>query len=132
MNSRNSFIMTSGRVSFALGYHSRLNWPLPLRLGPDHLKGRMKIGVTERAVVKRLKRALLTKGQYLRVADGRKQKRWGFGRYYLLDAKGVVDKDVNIERMARQLGVVVPREVTSATAPAALPRWPRSAAPRPS
>jgi hypothetical protein len=69
----------------------------------------MKIGTTEQAVVKRLKRALLTKGQYLRIADSRKQKRWGFGRYYLLDAKGVVDKDVNIEQLARQLGVVLAR-----------------------
>ncbi|MGB8632250.1 MAG: hypothetical protein WCD69_23215 [Xanthobacteraceae bacterium] len=58
----------------------------------------------------RLRRALLDKGQYLHIADGRKQKRWGFGRYYLLGAKGVVDKDVNIERLARQLGVVLPRK----------------------
>jgi hypothetical protein len=85
------------------------HWPQPLRLGPDHLKSRMKIGVTEQAVVKRLKRALLTKGQYLRVADSRKQKRWGFGRYYLLDAKGVVDKDINIKLLARRLGVPLPR-----------------------
>ena len=66
----------------------------------------MKIGITERAVVKRLKRPLLIKGQYLRVADSRKQKRWGFGRYYLLGSKGVVDKDVNIERLAQRLGVL--------------------------
>jgi hypothetical protein len=69
----------------------------------------MKIGITERAVVKRLKPHLLIKGQYLRVADSKKQKRWGFGRYYLLDRKGVVEKDVNIEQLARQLGVVVSR-----------------------
>jgi hypothetical protein len=31
----------------------------------------MKIGVTEQAVVKRLRRALLNKGQYLHIADGR-------------------------------------------------------------
>jgi hypothetical protein len=70
----------------------------------------MKIGVTEEAVVKRLQRALLANGQYLRVADSRKQKRWGLGRYYLLDAKGVIDKNVNIEQLARKLGVVVPRK----------------------
>jgi hypothetical protein len=86
------------------------HWPQPLRLGPDHFKGRMKIGVTEEAVVKRLQRALLANGQYLRVADSRKQKRWGFGRYYLLDAKGVIDKNVNIEQLARKLGVVVSRK----------------------
>ena len=70
----------------------------------------MKIGVTEQAVVRRLQRALLTKGQYLRIAESRRQKRWGFGRYYLLDTHGVIDKDVNIERLARQLGVVLPRK----------------------
>jgi hypothetical protein len=87
-----------------------VHWPQPLRLGPDHLKVRMKIGVTEQAVIKRLHRVLLTKGLYLRKADSRKQKRWGFGRYYLLDSKGVVDKDVNIERLARQLGMALPRK----------------------
>ena len=70
----------------------------------------MNIGVTEAAIIKRFRRALLTKGQYLRKADSKKQKRWGFGRYYLLDKKGVVEKDVNIERLARQLGVVLPRK----------------------
>jgi hypothetical protein len=69
----------------------------------------MKIGATEEAVIKRFRRALLTKGQYLRKADSKKQKRWGLGRYYLLDAKGVVDKDVNIEQLARQLRVPLPR-----------------------
>jgi hypothetical protein len=88
---------------------SPIHWPQPLRLGPDHLS-RMKIGLTEQAVVKRLRQALLTKGQYLCKADSRKQKRWGFGRYYLLDSKGVVDRDVNIEQLARQLGVVLPRK----------------------
>ena len=70
----------------------------------------MKIGVTEQTVVKRLRRALLYKRLYLRVADSREQKRWGFGRYYLLDKKGVVDKDVNVERLARQLGVALRRK----------------------
>ena len=77
----------------------------------------MKISVTEQAVVRRLHRALLIKGQYLRKADSRKQKRWGLGRYYLLDAKGVVDKDVDIEQLARQLGVVLARNT--------LETWPR-------
>ena len=70
----------------------------------------MKIGVTEDAVVKRLQRALLTKGQYLRRADSRKQKRWGLGRYYLLAAKGVADKNVNIEKLAREMKVLKPWE----------------------
>jgi len=94
---------------------SRVRHPLSLapasRLGPDHLKCRMKIGLTEQAVVKRLQRALLTEGKHLRKADSRRQKRWGLGWYYLLDAKGVVDKEVNIEQLARELGVVLPRRM---------------------
>ena len=77
----------------------------------------MKIAVTERAVIKRLKRPLLNKGQYLHIANSRKQKRWGLGRYYLLDKKGVVDKDVNIEQLARQLGVVMPRRAALSELP---------------
>jgi hypothetical protein len=34
----------------------------------------------------------------LRIADPRRQKRWGLDRYYLLDARGVTDKDVDIEK----------------------------------
>ena len=56
-------------------------------------------------------RPLLNKGQYLHIANSGKQKRWGLGRYYLLDKKGVIDKNVNIERLARQLGVVLPRKM---------------------
>ena len=70
----------------------------------------MKFGLTEQAVVKRVQRAL-PEGKYLRKADSRKRKRWGLGRYYLLDAKGVVDKDVNIEQLALKLGVVLPRRI---------------------
>ena len=66
--------------------------------------------VTEVAVVGRLQRFLQAKGKYLRVATSKRQKRWGLGRYYLLNAKGVMDKDVDIEKLARQLRLLRPWE----------------------
>jgi hypothetical protein len=66
--------------------------------------------VTEKTVVVRLQRFLVSKGKHLRVATSTKQRRWGFGRYYLLDAKGVVDKNVDIEKLARKLGLLDPQE----------------------
>ena len=70
----------------------------------------MRIRVTEKAVVRRLQRLLLAKGKHLRIATSRKQKRWGVGRFYLRDAEGIVDKDVNIEKTARELGLLDPWE----------------------
>jgi hypothetical protein len=61
--------------------------------------------VTEKTVVVRLQRFLASKSKHLRIATTTKQKRWGFGRYYLLDANGVVDKNVDIEKLARKLGL---------------------------
>jgi hypothetical protein len=69
----------------------------------------MRIQVTEGAVVCRLQRFLPAKGKYLRLANSRKQK-LGLGRYYTTGAKGVIDTDVNIERLARELGVLEPWE----------------------
>jgi hypothetical protein len=47
---------------------------------------------------------------FLRLADSRKQKLWKLGRYYILGAKGVVEKDVDIEELARELGLLGARE----------------------
>lgn len=54
--------------------------------------------------------SLAKAGGFLRVADSKKQKRWGLGHYYIVGPKGVVDKDVNIEKLARQLGLLDPWE----------------------
>ena len=70
----------------------------------------MMVGVTEIALLERLQRALRRRGRFLRVADSKKQKRWGLGHYYIVGPKGVVDKDVNIEKLARQLGLLDPWE----------------------
>jgi hypothetical protein len=60
-------------------------------------------GITETALFRRLQRALRKRGMFLRLADSRKQKRWGLGRYYVVGPKGVIDKDVDIEKLARKL-----------------------------
>jgi hypothetical protein len=70
----------------------------------------LKALVTERALVKRLQRFLQPRGEYLRTATSKKQKRWGLGRYYLQNTKGVINKNVNIEKLARDLRVLRPRE----------------------
>ena len=64
----------------------------------------MTVGITEMALFERLQRALRKRGMLLRLADNRKQKLWGLGRYYILGAKGVVEKNVDIEELARELG----------------------------
>jgi hypothetical protein len=69
-----------------------------------------RVQVTEKALVKRLQRSLRRKGEYLRTADAKRQRRWGLGRYYLLDTKCVINKDVNIERLARDLRLLRPWE----------------------
>ncbi|MFY9836000.1 MAG: hypothetical protein WAK55_05935 [Xanthobacteraceae bacterium] len=70
----------------------------------------MRDRVTEKTVVVRLQRFLVSKGKRLRIATSTKQKRWGFGRYYLVDTKGVIDKNVDIEKLARKLGLLDPWE----------------------
>jgi hypothetical protein len=69
-----------------------------------------EIPVTAGAVLTRLRRPLLAKGKYLRVASSRRQRRWGLGRYYMLGTKGIVEKDVDIEKLARKLGLLAPWE----------------------
>jgi len=42
----------------------------------------------------------------LRIATNLKQKKLGLGRYYLVDENGVVDPDVYLEELARELGLM--------------------------
>jgi hypothetical protein len=70
----------------------------------------MRIQVTENAVFCRLQRFLPAKGKLLRIANSRKQK-LGLGRYYTIGAQGVIDTDVNIEKLARELKVLEPWEM---------------------
>jgi hypothetical protein len=70
----------------------------------------MEIRVTKKAVFRRLQSFLQAKGQYLRDASRGKQRCEGLGRYYLVGAKGLADKDVDIEKLARELGLLDPWE----------------------
>ena len=72
----------------------------------------LRIRVTEGAVVCRLQRFLPAKGKLLRIANSRKQK-LGLGRYYTIGANGVIDKDVNIEKLARKMKLLEPWETVS-------------------
>jgi hypothetical protein len=66
----------------------------------------VKIAVTERALTLRLRQALQAQGKHLRVTTRQKQKALGLGRYYIADANGVIDPDVDLGELARELGVM--------------------------
>jgi hypothetical protein len=66
----------------------------------------VKIQITKRALALRLRRALQAQGKHLRLATSQKQKALGLGRYYVVDAEGVVDPDVDLEKLARKLGLM--------------------------
>ena len=57
------------------------------------------------ALFYRLRPALRAEGLDLRVADIRKQKLWGVGKYYVVCGNSVVNKDVNLEKLAREMGL---------------------------
>jgi hypothetical protein len=72
------------------------------------------VGVTEIALFERLQRALRKRGKYLRVADRKKRKRWsGLGHYYIAGPNGVIDKDIDIEKLAREMKLLDPWETVS-------------------
>ena len=66
----------------------------------------MRIPVTERALTLRLRRALQARGKHLRITTNRKQKALGLGRYYIVGEKGVIDANVDLDELARELGVM--------------------------
>ena len=57
------------------------------------------------ALFYRLRLALRAEGLDLRVADSRKQKLLGVGQYYAVCGKSFVNKDVNLETLAREMGL---------------------------
>jgi hypothetical protein len=66
----------------------------------------VKILVTERALKLRLRRALQTQGKHLRITTRQEQRKFGLGRYYVVSNKGVIDADVDLEHLAREVGVM--------------------------
>jgi len=85
----------------------------------------VKIQVSERTLTLRIRRALQAQGKHLRVATRRNQKALGLGRYYIVGNKGVIDADVDLEKLARELGVMqswetlMPRRDAAASSPEA-------------
>jgi hypothetical protein len=65
-----------------------------------------KVPITERTVKLRLRRALQAQGKHLRITTKRRQRELGPGRYHIADANSVIDPDVNLEELARNLGVM--------------------------
>jgi hypothetical protein len=63
----------------------------------------MKIPIEERALLRRLQRALQDEGKELRKAQALTE---GVGRYYLVGPKGVIDPDVDLEKLARELSAM--------------------------
>jgi len=69
-----------------------------------------KVPITERALTRRLSRALRAQVKHLRIATKRRQKALGLGHYYIVGAEGVIDANVHLEEWARKLGVIQPWE----------------------
>ena len=70
----------------------------------------VKVPISKRALVQRLRRALRVDGKYLRTARANKRKL--FGHYYLVGRKELIE-NVDIEKLARDLKVLKPEESLS-------------------
>jgi hypothetical protein len=66
----------------------------------------VKIQITERDLMIRLRRVLRAQGKHLRVATSQRQKALGLGRYYVVRADGAIDADVDLQKSARELGLM--------------------------
>jgi hypothetical protein len=66
----------------------------------------VKLLVTERALTIRLRQALRAEGKHLCIATDQKQKKLGLGRFYVADVNGIIDPDVDLEELARKLGIM--------------------------
>jgi hypothetical protein len=66
----------------------------------------VKVPITGRTVKLRLRAALQSQGKHLRITTRQEQRKSGLGRYYIADANGVVDPDVDLEELARELGAL--------------------------
>jgi hypothetical protein len=74
----------------------------------DSAGGAVKVPVSQRALVQRIRRALQAKGEDLRISRDHQLKL--LGRYYVVGKNGVVAKNVSLVRMAEQLKLLEPWE----------------------
>jgi hypothetical protein len=70
----------------------------------------VKVPISKRALIQRLRRALRADGKQLRMARAHKRKL--FGHYYLVGRKELIE-NVDIEKLARDLKVLKPEESPS-------------------
>jgi hypothetical protein len=70
----------------------------------------VKSPVSWKALLQRLRWFLKSRGEDLRLANSDQRKQLGVGRYYTVSCEGVLDKDVNIETLARELKLLDPWE----------------------
>jgi len=72
--------------------------------------------VSENALLKRVNRVLKKNGEVLRKARNRQEDE--LGHFYMLDraqnSNFVIQRDVDMESLARELGVLSPRETVAA------------------
>ena len=70
-----------------------------------------KIPITRRALIQRINRALQQRDEQLRAARGPRQQR-ELGDYWILDLRKrcVASKNIDPEKLARELGVLQPYE----------------------
>jgi len=67
----------------------------------------MNVQINKRALIQRLRRALRAERKHLRTARGDKRKL--LGHYYLVGRMELIE-NVDIEKLARDLNVLEPRE----------------------
>jgi hypothetical protein len=70
----------------------------------------VKVRISKRALIQRLRRVLRAHGKHLRTA--RADKRKLFGHYYLVGRRELIE-NVDIEKLARDLKVLKPEESLS-------------------
>jgi hypothetical protein len=73
----------------------------------------MKVPVTERTLIARMRRVLRKAGEDLRMATPEQRKTMGLGKYYLIDSKGIIDNAIDIEILASELKLLQPWETFS-------------------
>jgi hypothetical protein len=71
----------------------------------------MKVPITERTLIARMRRTLRKAGEDLYKATPEQQRATGLGKYYLVGSKGVIDKNVDIKILARELKLLQPWEI---------------------
>ena len=74
----------------------------------DSVGGAVKIPISHKALVQRIRRALQAKGEDLRIAREHQIKM--LGRYYVVGKSGVIAKNVSLVRIAEQLDLLQPWE----------------------